>query len=169
MGQAEVQETSQEREAREMHNLALRVSERLEREARFDPDDAAASWEDGVATLDEMIPDEIRNYLGEDFGDDPELALRDAYEQWSDDEMDSVLDVSGRVSFVSGGVDLVSLTVVLGTGGPHVEVTFDDSGRGYVTAYGWFGAHKTEIPVDIEGHPIAGMWDLFCAEVERRV
>lgn len=143
-------------------DLAKYTGETLEAEANFSPED----WEPG-----DDIPSDISDYLPDGWDlssttgidadealDDMRQALSDAMESWR--ESVDCLDVRAEVSVYGGEVTVNDVTLVLGTGGPHVEVTLDSDGDGRVIAYGWFGAGRAEYPVSIAGHPLMSIVEL---------
>lgn len=153
-----------------MRELIEHLAGDLEAEANFDPDDWASTWADDDSPRDGLdeVPTDIRERIDMAyFEDDPESAVSDAYGQWRDEATDSVLDVRGSVTFISDGVELDSLTMVLGTGGPHVEVTLDQYGRGFVRAYDWFLEGDNRRSIDIGSHPLVELFELYAETVGR--
>lgn len=138
-------------------NLAKQTGETLEAEANFSPDD----WEPGddiPSDIADNLPDGITLGTDDYALDDYRQALSDAMESWR--ESVDCLDVRAEVSVYGGEVTVNDVTLVLGTGGPHVEVTLDSDGEGRVIAYGWFGAGRAEYPVSIAGHPLMSIVEL---------
>lgn len=130
--------------AERIRSLTESVRDDLQAEASFDP----ADWELGDEIPD-FVDDRIRDDLPPDNVAD---AIVTAYDEWQDEEVQTYLDTRAEVD-VGRELTVRSVTVVLGTGGPHVEVRFDpDSGRGEVIAYDWFGSDRHTYPVDIGKH-----------------
>lgn len=172
-------EVTPETEGDRMAALVRRYADDLAAESDFDPETAAycdgcgldpiEHGEDGLTPVDDCpqftrpeIPGDIADYLPdspesispEDWGD----VIRAGYDEWRDSALENVLDIRGEVSIYGGRVELQTITAVLATGGPHVEVCFDDRGRGEVIGFGWWRANESRVPVDIGGHPLV---DLF--------
>lgn len=154
-------ETTPTAEYLDNQRLAVRYVEDLEAEAAFDPVDFV---------LGDEIPADIYNYLSSDpseFEDHDEMmeAIEDAYESWYG-EWDS-LDISASVG-LGESLYVKTVTVVFGTGGPHIEATLQPGGtEGYVTVYGWFGANKVSLPFRLTGnHPIQATVDWVIERIE---
>jgi hypothetical protein len=140
--------------AQEMADLAKRVGQELEAENAFDADD----WAPG-----EPVPADIAEYLSTDNPDSD--AVTDAYESWRD-EFD-VLDITAEVSYSAEELTVKSVTAVLGTGGPHVEVELFLNGRAEVTAYGWFGADRSTYRlIGFDNHPLADLAQSVADSIE---
>lgn len=171
----------------EMRQLAEMVAGSLETEAGFEVGDWYGECEN--CACDDFIPGDLAegcencehepiDHLGalpgsirelvdlDEFAEDPERAIEEAYETWQERATEDVLDIRGEVSFTDSGVELEGLTVVLGTGGPHVEVTFNYSGNGYVRAYTWGMQGDNTRHVALGGHPLAELFDHFAYMLE---
>lgn len=175
--------------ADEMYALACRVRDTLVEEARFDAwawalgDPIPESIRDGLpADFNKQVTAELEFQDGdcprckgsygplvecqvceyEHYSDSMEEEVRVAYDTWFELENESVLDVRASVAISEGSFELKTLTLVLTTGGPHVELTItSNEGAGYVTAYTWYGAGKSTAPGMFGGHPIAELWGYY--------
>lgn len=89
------------------------------------------------------------------------------YEDLSDAYFDGVLDIRFEADWTDKRIVVRTVTLVLGTGGPHVEVRVNpDSYRHTVVMYGWFGAGRAEVDCDLAGHPLADYADLIRQTIE---
>ena len=150
--------------AERIQSLAESVRNDLETEASFNP----ADYQPG---------DEIPNFIKERLDDDTDMgvltdadAIATAYEEWQNEDSQTYLDTRAEVD-VADGLTVRSVTVVLATGGPHVEVRFDpDSGRGEVIAYDWFGSDRHTYPVDVGEHgPLMGVAEWVTDRIEGQI
>ena len=145
-----------------MRELAKQVGEDLEAEASFDPD----GWEP-----ENVLPSDIADRLGAGFDqldeDDQRSAVQEATNEWRDSASEGVLDIRVEGSLIDGRLIVNRVILVLGTGGPHVEVSLDEDGDGEVTAYDWFGAGRTSYPVSIARHPLMSLVD-YATEIAER-
>lgn len=146
-------------EAQEMRDLAKGTAEDIERLGAFDPTTHVVGDSYPTAIAERLEPGKYDT--DEDLADQ----IEDAYESWREDF--DVLDIRAEVSVTSEGLTVTSVTMVLGTGGPHVEVTLDpDTGEGRVTAYGWYRAHETTHPVDAGNHPLTMIAETIRDQIE---
>lgn len=142
-------------DTKEMHDLALRTARRIEdqaaamellqensgiwwgdipREERVDIKNARA-----VLELEEFVPNK-----------DAAVEVDDGLEEAMDRiKHEGPLSVRRRGYNDGEGWTTDEVEIVLGTGGPHVQIEYRGNSA-TVTALGWFGAGKTSLPVDSE-------------------
>lgn len=93
------------------------------------------------------------------------------YEEMQEHYYGSVLDITFKASYSSSSVTVRTVTLVLGTGGPHQEIEINPgSGRATVRMHTWLseGLAEHTIP-DLSGHPLHDMAQLVSDDVEGRL
>lgn len=143
--------TKTERE--QMHELALRTTERIEAQAaavrlllQHDGETSAEIAGGDDPELHEAVAAARQALELADIGGDDDVA--EGVEDWLDrSRYEGPLSISRHGVNHGDGWSTESVQIVLGTGGPHVEVQYRGD-RATVVAYGWFGADRVEMPVD---------------------
>lgn len=149
-------------ESDRMHALALSTVERIEAQA------AAIRWleqheddcfehyhEDGEGTTAEAEVERIeavvnghREVLDMEPISDPDELFGEGLEEAKDSiRFEGPLAISRHGVNHGDGWSTDRVQIVLGTGGPHVEVNYRGEAA-HVTAYGWFREGETTLPVD---------------------
>jgi hypothetical protein len=137
----------------EMHALALRTAQRIEAEAAAINllEEHAGTWWGDTDKEDREAIREARELLELDAfipNTDAATDVADGLEDLRDRlRFEGPLSIRRRGYNDGNGWETDEVEIVLGTGGPHVQVEYrGDSAT--VTALGWFGAGKTSLPVD---------------------
>lgn len=105
-----------------------------------------------VRLMDNLIGEQEWEQLSEDYGIDPRES------DWLDLLDVMALEIYGTAKVGQNQPGMVSITVVTGTGGPHVEFTVDSQDR--VTSYAVWGSDSA---VEVDALP--GLFDAlpsFC-------
>lgn len=156
-----------------MHALALRTVEGIEAEAaairlleRAEGDTLADIRDEGgqdavdavIAARDTLELEALDAEHGEDETGDVADGLDERKDQL---RFEGPLSIR-RYGYNDGnGWETESVTIVLGTGGPHIEVQYRGD-RATAVAYGWFGADRVELPVDADAvNVLFGVDDLY--------
>lgn len=152
--------TDTDTERDEMHALALRTATRIEEQAaavRLLEEHAGETWSDldlpereavlaARRALEFPEPPTVKGGLTLDLSID----AADGLEDWREEmQCSGALSISRRGTNHGDGWVTDEVVIVLGTGGPHVEVQYR-GGAAVVVAFGWFGAGRVELPVDAD-------------------
>lgn len=87
-----------------------------------------------LETIEAALNGDTEEFLKLGEGEDPREAL-----------FDGILDMAARVNM--RGLEVERVFAVLGTGGPHIELTLNENGWGVVSGY--WGSDKHEAPVHL--------------------
>lgn len=145
-------------EAERMHALALRTAERIEKQAaavllleQHEGETPADILEADPEGMDAIV--DARDALELETIDASEYEtgdVADGIESWKDDTRDyGALSIARHGTNHGEGWVTDSVVVVLGTGGPHVQVEYEGN-HATVRAFGWFKEGETTVPVDAE-------------------
>lgn len=148
-------------EKERMHALALRTAQRIEgqaaavrklqeaegetaREIRDNPDDG------GNDVLRDFMAARALLDLPATFAECADEDIADGVEEWLDEmRCDGALSIRRRGYNDGDGWECDEVVIVLGTGGPHVQVEYEGT-TATVRAYGWFKDGETTLPVDAD-------------------
>jgi len=148
--------TNRTDEKTEMHALALRVCQRIEAEAAAITllDGHDGTWW-GDTDIDDREPIRAARETLELPAFVPNVDAATDVCDGLEDARDAIR-FDGPLSIEATGTNdgrngwqVDGCTIVLGTGGPHVQVEWSFNAA-RVVAYGWFGADRVELPVDMD-------------------